>query len=396
MNLIASSPDLGLSGANVLLAGLFRGLVGRGHQARWLITSHEENAEKAWLNDAGLDFQALPATPVSAVRQRQELLVDAVCEMAPCVYFPNYDFDMLWAVGAFPSNCKTAFIIHCDDPIYYEAIDQRGHVMNAIICVSGYLASEVKRRWPEHAERVHHIPFGVEWPVKNAIQKPSLQNGPLEVVYCGRLAEEQKRIGDLAEIILKCQNLPIRFHIAGSGPDEDAFFARLETPLKDGRVLRLGKLPHEQVSALLERGHIFILTSAYEGLPVSLLEAMAHACVPVVSAVVSGIPEVIDEGINGFMLPIGDTAGFVRRLELLCGDETALGAWAKASQSTIERKGYALCICLDRYLDLCFKLMESASVAPAARKFRGLISPPRYRWSNRIQARFGWKVRAAS
>lgn len=59
-------------------------------------------------------------------------------------------------------------------------------------------------------------------------------------------------------------------------------------------------------------------------MPVSLLEAMVQGCVTVVSLVESSIPEVIEDGINGFMLPIGDAAGFVRRLELLCGDEIAL------------------------------------------------------------------------
>jgi glycosyltransferase involved in cell wall biosynthesis len=390
MNFLASSPDLGLSGANVLLAGLLRGLVTRGHQARWVVTSHQGNAEKAWLNDTGMDFQVLPATPVGAVLRRQELLVEAVCQMAPCVYFPNYDFDMLWAAGAFPANCRTVFIMHCDDPVYYEAIHQRGQGMDAIVCVSAYLADEVRRRYPELAGRVHHIAFGVELPSQRAMQKPSLQNGPLEVVYCGRLAEEQKRIGDLAGIILKCQNLPIRFHIAGNGPDEEAFFERLKTPLKEGRVLRLGKLPHDQVAALLGRAHAFILTSAYEGLPVSLLEAMAHACVPMVTAVESGIPEVIDEGINGFMLPIGDTAGFVKRLELMCGDEVALEACGREAKATIGTKGYTLEACLDRYADLCSKLMESEKAAEKARGTGTFMTPPRYRWQYRLRARLGW------
>jgi glycosyltransferase involved in cell wall biosynthesis len=392
MNFLASSPDLGLSGANVLLAGLLSGLVARGHQAQWMVTSHKVNVENAWLNDAELEFQVFPATPVVAVRRRQKLLVEAVCQMAPCVYFPNYDFDMLWAVGVFPENCRVVFIMHCDDPVYYEAIDQRGHIMDAILCVSAYLATEVRRRWPEHAERVHHIPFGVELPEESMIRKVSLEESPLEVVYCGRLAEEQKRIGDLAEIILNChaRNLPVRFHIAGNGPDEDAFFSRLEAPLKNGRLLRLGKLPHDQVAALLGRCHAFILTSAYEGLPVSLLEAMAHACVPVVTAVESGIPEVVDEGINGFMLPIGDTAGFVKRLELICGDEAALEACGRAAKATIGIRGYTLEACLDRYADVCSKLMEPEKAAEKDRGSGTFMTPPRYRWQYRLRARLGW------
>jgi glycosyltransferase involved in cell wall biosynthesis len=214
----------------------------------------------------------------------------------------------------------------------------------------------------------------------------------LELVYCGRLAEEQKRIGDLAEIILIChqRKLPVRFHIAGSGPDEETFFHRLEVPLKEGCVVRLGKLPHDQVSSLLGRVHAFVLTSAYEGLPVSLLEAMAHGCVPLVTAVESGIPELVDEGINGFMLPIGDTQGFAKQIEYLCGNDDALAQRARAAHLSIESKGYTLATCLERYLILCSKLIDSQQSDGRIRDVGRIITPPRYRWHRRIRARLGW------
>jgi glycosyltransferase involved in cell wall biosynthesis len=392
MKLIASSPSLELSGANVLLAGLFHGFATNGHCAKWLITGHEGSSDRAWLKGMAFDFQDLPPTPLTAVVERQRLLIGAVQELSPCVYLPNYDFDMLWAVGALPDDCRTVLIMHCDDPVYYEAIRSRGSAVDAIVCVSAYLAEEVKRRWPGLAGRVHHIPFGVVSPDDGMIRKPSLADGPLEVVYCGRLAQEQKRIGDLAEIILTCHSrkLPARFHIAGSGPEQDTFFYRLRRPLDEGYVVRLGQIPHDQVGLLLGRSHVFILTSAYEGLPVSLLEAMAHGCVPVVTAVESGVPEAIDEGVNGFMLPIGDTDRFVQRLENLCNNEIVLNACSIASREAIANKGYTFGACLDRYLDLFLKLLNSDRVFNRAGDERRILTPPRYRWHRRIRARLGW------
>lgn len=389
MNFLASSPSLELSGANVLLAGLFRGFSQRGHGAAWLVTSNEGSADSCWLEAMGLEFQILPRTAVGDVTKRQRLLIEEVKRYSQCIYFPNYDFDMLWAAGALPPSCRTVFIMHCDDPVYYEAIQQRGSVMDAIVCVSAYLASEVKRRWPELASRVHHIPFGVELPDDASISKPSLSEGPLEVVYCGRLVEEQKRIGDLARIILEChsRNLPVRFHIAGCGPEEGTFFAKLEAPITKGMVKRLGKIPHDEVSALLASCHAFILTSAYEGLPVSLLEAMAHGCVPIVTAVSSGIPEVIDDGVNGFMLPIGDTEAFSLQLEKMCADQTAVRACAEAALATINSKGYSLDTCLNRFLVLCASLSPSVLGMTRGRDTGRCITPPSYRWHRRIRAR---------
>lgn len=393
LKIIASTPDLGLSGANVLLAQLLRGLERNGAEVKWLVSSHQGTAEAGWLEDLGMSFSVMPETRVSDVKARQKILLRKIADEAPCCYFPNYDFDMLWAVGAFPDDCRTVFIMHCDDPVYYEAIELRGSVLDAIVCVSGYLAAEVRRRWPKLTERVHHIPFGVEMPAEHVFWKPSLNEGPLHVVYCGRIVEEQKRIGDLADIILNChhRNLPVRFHIAGDGPDDEAFFSQLEDPIERGSVVRLGKLPHDQVQELLGRCHVFILTSAYEGLPVSLLEAMAHGCVPVVTAVESGIPEVIDEGVNGFMLPIGDTEGITARLSELANNEAVLLACADRARSTLQRKGYTLEASVKRYLGLCTTLVNSTVQTRMPGMKRGAVVPPRYRWDQRLRSRMGWR-----
>lgn len=386
MNIIASSPDLSLSGANVLLAQLLAGFNCRGHETQWIVTSHTGIVSTEWLEDLGIFFTSLPPTSLSEVRKRQELLLQHIKNAAPCIYFPNYDFDMLWAVEAMPENCRTVFIMHCDDPVYYKAIQQRGQVMDAIVCVSAYLAAEVRQRWPELKDRVHHIPFGVELPVEGQISKPSLRDGPLEVVYCGRLVEEQKRISDLAEIILNCHKmkLPVRFHIAGSGPDEDAFFQKLEVPIREGQALRLGKIPHDQVDNLLRRSHVFILTSAYEGLPVSLLEAMALGCVPVVTAVKSGIPEIIENGVNGYVVQIGATQEITTQLVKFINNEATLQTCSNLAIKSVEHKGFTLKICLDRYMNLCSELLVSPSNNIPLKK---PILPPRYNWYNRIRNR---------
>jgi glycosyltransferase involved in cell wall biosynthesis len=385
MNILASSPDIGLSGANVLLAQLLRGMASSGNSVKWLVTSHEGGADAAWLDGMGLEFNALPPTPVRAVRRRQEMIVNEVTKASPCCYFPNYDFDMLWAAQAFCPKSRTVFIMHCDDPVYYDAINQRGDVMDAIVCVSEYLTHEVRRRRPELASRVYHIPFGVELPSQPKV-KSSLQEGPLEVIYCGRLSEEQKRIGDVAQIINDCYRnaLPTRFHIAGSGPDEDQFFASLKEPMADGFVIRYGKLPHADISALLERCHVFLLTSAYEGLPVSLLEAMAHGVVPVVSAVKSGIPEIVEHAENGFTLPIGDIDSFCNHLKLLANSSSILQKCSNNAKNSIEHSAYTFSSSLDAYLKLCAELLDKDESPPIVKSPK-IQLPPKYKWLYKLK-----------
>lgn len=385
MNLIASSPDVGLSGANVLLVQVLRSLAEQGCDVKWLVSTHHGIAETEWIKGLGVPFNVMPATKVGAVRRRQEALIDALRESSPCTYLPNYDFDMLWAAEALPSECRMVFIMHCDDRVYYKAIEERGQAMDAIVCVSSYLAGEVKRRWPNLAERVHHIPFGVEVPPLHTVGKVSLNEGPLEIAYCGRLSQEQKRIDDLAEIILEChrQKIPVRFHIAGSGPDENAFVNKIQAAIKDGSVKHYGKLPHDQVITLLARAHTFILTSAYEGLPVSLLEAMASGSVPLVSAVKSGIPEIIENGINGIVFPIGDIQECVKSIKHLSENEQDLGNLSSSARATISEKGYTLDSSVSRYLNLCSSVHASEQ-AIGLNKRRYPLTPPHYRLYRKI------------
>lgn len=73
------------------------------------------------------------------------------------------------------------------------------------------------------------------------------------------------------------------------------------------------------VPELLEQADVFVLTSRYEGLPMSILEAM-RAGLPVVATDVGGVSEAVREGVTGFLAPRGDSAVLRDRLAELLGD----------------------------------------------------------------------------
>jgi glycosyltransferase involved in cell wall biosynthesis len=103
-----------------------------------------------------------------------------------------------------------------------------------------------------------------------------------------------------------------------------------------------GWLSPEKVRAKLRTLDAFLLLSEYEGLPVALLEAMAHGVVPVVTKIESGNTQLVRDGENGFVLPVGDTASFAARLASLASDREALtefgrAAWETSKQYSIER-----------------------------------------------------------
>lgn len=119
---------------------------------------------------------------------------------------------------------------------------------------------------------------------------------------------EKKDYPTLLEAAARCAEQPrLRFVAIGQGPLEEELRAR-HAALGLGSAFRfLGY--HPDPAAVVAGADVFALTSRYEGLPISLLEAMALGVVPVASAV-GGIPEVVTDQRDGLLLPAGDPAAF--------------------------------------------------------------------------------------
>jgi len=125
------------------------------------------------------------------------------------------------------------------------------------------------------------------------------------LVYLARI-EERKGFYNLMNIMpqLVAQYPQCKLYVAGQG-DIAAVKALVAAKELQANVEVLGHINSEQRDALLRKGHILILPSYNEGLPMSLLEAMAYGVVPVTTPV-GGIPDVVNSGENGVLVSPGD------------------------------------------------------------------------------------------
>jgi glycosyltransferase involved in cell wall biosynthesis len=105
--------------------------------------------------------------------------------------------------------------------------------------------------------------------------------------------------------------------IVGDGPDRPALEDELRLLRLDDRVRLAGEW--HDVQALLADADVFVLSSTSEGLPVSVLEAMA-AELPVVASHVGGVPELVVDGKTGLLVPPGDPHELAAALRLLVDD----------------------------------------------------------------------------
>jgi glycosyltransferase involved in cell wall biosynthesis len=103
-----------------------------------------------------------------------------------------------------------------------------------------------------------------------------------------------------------------QLHVVGAGPDR----AALE-PLASDRITFAGV--RNDVPALLAGASAFVLSSRSEGLPISVIEAMA-AGLPVIASDVGGLRELVEDGVTGFLVPAGDVDGLAEALARIVGD----------------------------------------------------------------------------
>jgi glycosyltransferase involved in cell wall biosynthesis len=157
--------------------------------------------------------------------------------------------------------------------------------------------------------------------IPNAIDvrlAPVARNGTRRprVVAVGRL----KAPKDFLTLVRAVAELPpeaCEVLVIGDGPDRGQLEAEIRDLGLDGDVRLLGE--RNDVPDLLAGADAFVLSSASEGMPISVLEAMASG-LPVVATRVGGVPELVADGETGFLVPPGEPQALADALGRLLAD----------------------------------------------------------------------------
>jgi glycosyltransferase involved in cell wall biosynthesis len=127
---------------------------------------------------------------------------------------------------------------------------------------------------------------------------------PLTAPVVGTVAvfRQQKRLDDWLEAAheVRRSQADTHFVLVGDGPEREHLHARARELQLDGVVHFTGA--HTDVRPFLAAMDVFLISSAFEGLPVALLEAMSMQC-GIVATSIGGIPEVVRHGTNGLLVP---------------------------------------------------------------------------------------------
>ena len=148
-------------------------------------------------------------------------------------------------------------------------------------------------------------------------------NGTVNALFLGTIGPRKGAFDLLAAAQhLKAQGTSFHLWVAG-GEERRGDLNRAQMQVVKMRLEEscefVGTVEGEKKSQLLREAQLFVLPSYNEGLPFAVIEALA-AGLPVVATPVGGIPEVIKDGYNGFLIPPGDVAQLVQKLQHLATD----------------------------------------------------------------------------
>lgn len=179
---------------------------------------------------------------------------------------------------------------------------------------------------PNWAHKVHLVPCGVTRPFLRARPLPQ---GPRRLCVVARLTE-RKGVGLLLDALASAvgAGADLRLEVVGDGELMGVLAARAAAPDLAGRVSFRGALDERGVRRAVAGSHGLVLPSLREGLPVVLMEAMGLGR-PVIASRVDGVPELVEDGMHGWLVAPGDRAGLA----------AALGAFARCEAGELEAMG---------------------------------------------------------
>lgn len=194
------------------------------------------------------------------------------------------------------------------DPSFQSLTQFSIRKSDGLTAVSEYLRRETHVHFDIPEDAIHVIPNFVDLEKYSRDAYPCHRSkltlpGEKLVTHISNF-RSVKRVDDVVRIFARIvRRVPARLLLIGDGPDRVKVQETAESEGVADRVLFVGK--QASVAELLACSDLFLLPSEQEAFGLVALEAMACG-VPVVATNIGGVPEVIDDGVSGYLAPVGD------------------------------------------------------------------------------------------
>lgn len=211
----------------------------------------------------------------------------------------------------------------------YKRIFKRYHFFlnnaDCYVTLSDGLGQIIKNKFPEYSNRIHAI----ENPTDPKIIDIKTKKED-EVIFAGRLNRSDKRVDRILHIWqqIEKRGTSWKLRIIGDGTDKERL-------LKIADKLNLKQCSfegyHKDISKFLKRAKIIVLSSNFEGIPMSLIEGMQVGTIPVAYNCSPGMERLIDNHMSGILIPCFDRKAFSDELYTLMNNPHLTEQYSKAA-----------------------------------------------------------------
>jgi colanic acid/amylovoran biosynthesis glycosyltransferase len=294
--------------------------------------------------------------------EKIKAILEDVKQFPPDIFITNY-FAIPLEAGKWikKAGIPTVMVLHNDNKYHYDLVKKYAANndecdVSSVVCVSNLIQHISQQTAPQH-KSIKYIPIGA--PVTEELASLSA-DGELKIVYAGRIDEKQKRISDVTHAFCKAaKEVPgTSYTIYGDGPAVPAVQEILNTAGKDLPVQFKGKLKSTEVQAHLLQNQVFVLLSEFEGLPITLMEAMSCGLVSICTNMRSGISDLITNNVEGILIDDrkDEFVAAIKRLK-----ENA-GLWKQMSQAARQKivQSYSIETCSNQWIYLLKQLVADA------------------------------------
>lgn len=246
-------------------------------------------------------------------------------------------YALLYLKTKYPNQVDIISVVHQGTDIAYKEYTDTAEYINSIIAVSEDIIKGLEFKGIK-LEKLYHMTCPVKG-LKTFCRNYSKKEEPIRIGYAGRIEKEQKRLDYLPLLVKELQqrNVDYYMEIAGEGAYLNTIRRFIEQEKLENKIKLLGKIDRKDIPKFWEDKDICVNLSDYEGRSISIMEAMANGAVPIVTKT-SGVSEDIQDGINGYIVELGEYKMIAERIHNLSKERYLLKKFGERSYTIISEK----------------------------------------------------------
>ena len=286
-------------------------------------------------------------TPLALLRFFRALVKHKPVYLYPLTVVPN-----IWG-RLFGRILKVPVIVSSYRNLYARQYESLLHNFSShIICNSKAIEQKLLQQHKVDINKISVVVNGVD--SNYFLPDPGQRAHPPLLLFAGRLVPQKDPLTLLKAFYTIVQTVPeAKLVLAGNGSLRSQLEQFIEAHSLEKSVSLLPGTA--EIRTLMQQASLFLLPSLYEGSPNILIEAMACE-LPVVATRASGVPELIEHGVNGHLVAIGDHVAMANAVLELLQNQRLRGKMGRAARKKVENE-HELAACVRATESVLLKLL---------------------------------------